>query len=96
MNTLEDSESYLTRTLEREAQRLTRLHNLSEKEAIITLIYQQIKSPKSPLDVEYLANLTNLINSVSEQSLKSKNESQLLKEKYPKSYLFKKVTEMMS
>ena len=51
-----------------------------------------LKNPKSLIDQEYLAKLKDLIETMELEQDKQTIDDQMLKEMYPKSYLYKKVT----
>lgn len=54
-----------------------------------------LKNPKSLIDQEYLAKLKDLIETMELEQDKQTIDDQMLKEMYPKSYLYKKVTQML-
>ena len=87
---LERSESYLTGAFSRQIKRVQEEKGCSEEEATLSL-FKELK-PKSLDEVESLRKMIESVNSAKQTKLESDDS---LKEMYPKTYMFSKVTEIL-
>ena len=88
---LEKSESYLTAAFDRQIKRVQQEKSCSEREAT-TIVLSELKKPKSLDEVESLRKMIESVNSAKQTKLES---DMALKEMYPKTYMFSKVTEIL-